>query len=121
MLLNVLLVGAGGFIGSSARYGASVLLRRFDAFGLPLATLSVNVSGCFLMGALWAHLERQSNPSSWVLFLATGVLGGFTTFSAFGLETVTLLQDRSFLLATLNVALSLVLGLGATVLGRAIG
>lgn len=108
----VLVVAFGGVVGSLGRYGVAVLLPHGRA-ELPVSTLLVNVVGCFLLGVLVAR--RPDAP--WLRpFLGTGVLGGFTTFSACALETDRLL-DRAPGLAVLYLALSLGLGLGAAALG----
>ncbi len=122
MVTNILLVGAGGFLGSIARYLVSILLVPAPATSsFPLSTLLVNVSGCFALGTLAGYIERSNTvPTNLVLFLAVGVLGGFTTFSAFGLETITLIRNHQIDFAIMNVSLSLILGLGAVWIGRSI-
>ena len=118
MLLNVILVGAGGFIGSVARYLIYLFMKPQNST-FPVGTLTVNVVGCFLIGLLAAYAERSLPArSSLMLFLSTGLLGGFTTFSAFGLETVTMIRDRQLTLAITYVFLSLLLGLSAVFLGK---
>lgn len=118
MLLNIILVGAGGFIGSVARYLIYLSMKPQNST-FPVGTLTVNVVGCFLIGLLAAYAERSLPArSSLVLFLSTGLLGGFTTFSAFGLETVTMIRDRQLTLAITYVFLSLLLGLSAVFLGK---
>ena len=113
-MLNVLLVAAGGALGSAARYGVSLLALRFIGTGFPAGTLAVNVLGCLAAGVAAARLDPLS---PWRTFLIGGVLGGFTTFSAFGLETRALGASTS---AALYVGLSLGLGLGAVWLGHAL-
>ena len=115
-----LIVGAGGFVGAILRYGVNALaVGRAGPF--PLGTLIVNVIGCFGLGLLAAWLdERQDLPVELRLALGTGVLGALTTFSTFGVETLDLMRAGEPRLALLNVALSLVLGLGAAFLGRAL-
>ena len=124
---DLLLVGAGGFLGSVARYAMSTAVAGGVAgkpvAGLPIAalpvgTLVVNALGCFTIGALAAFGERSGAWSESVrLFLFTGVLGGFTTFSAFGYETFALARDGRWSLAGANVLLQLVCGLLAVFLG----
>jgi CrcB protein len=118
MFLNMVFVGAGGFIGSVGRYLVYQLLRpHFSSF--PVSTLIINVLGCFLIGVFSGFAEKQAPVhASLVLFLIVGVLGGFTTFSAFGLETMDLIRAQQLTLAVLNILLSLVLGLGAVWIGR---
>lgn len=89
-----LLVGAGGALGAMGRYGASVLVMRAGYTGFPYATLIVNILGSLAMGLLVGGLARLT--PEWgreaQLFIATGLLGGFTTFSAFSLDAVTLME-----------------------------
>ncbi len=117
----VLIVGLGGFLGASARYLAGVFLHRRLGDAFPYGTLAVNVIGCFAIGVV-LHFsdDRATVGRDARLFLATGVLGGFTTFSAFGAETLSLLREGGFGPAALNIAANLLLGLAAVWLGRAI-
>ncbi len=115
MIKNILLVGLGGSIGSILRYVATILMsaKRF-----PYATLSVNIIGSFMIGVVLALSIRDENFSNnWKLFLATGICGGFTTFSAFTLENMQLLQNGKTGMAFLYIALSMVLGIAATFSG----
>lgn len=115
-----LLVGTGGFIGSVLRYwvgGYVQLLARDSLF--PIGTLAVNFLGCLLIGFLSQLAEDYGafNLETRTMVFA-GVLGGFTTFSTFGNETMSLLRDGQNLLAFGNIAGHLVLGLGGVWLGR---
>ena len=111
-----LAVALGGAAGSLARWQLGVWLRT--AGGFPYVTLLVNVSGSFLIGFLAAYCTRQA-PAEWLrLGLMTGVLGGFTTFSAFSLETLLLAKTQPGA-AALNIALNLGLSLAACVVGFA--
>ncbi len=115
MLKNLLLVGLGGSIGSMARYAASFLVRS-KLF--PYATLSVNIIGSFIIGLVFALSIKEAGLSNnWKLFLATGICGGFTTFSAFSLENMGLLQSGKIGMALTYIILSIVLGVTATFLG----
>ena len=116
-MANWLWVALGGALGATARYGVSTLLGRFAAASFPFATLAVNVLGCAVAGATIGWLERHPTPAPTRLFVVVGVLGGFTTFSAFGLETLALQRDGRSAAAFGNVALNLVLGLSATFVG----
>jgi len=111
------MVALGGALGASARYGVSSFVQRLGSAALPWGTLAVNVVGCACAGAAVGWLERHPTPSTLRLFLAVGVLGGFTTFSAFGVETLGLQRDGRMGAAFANVALNLVLGLAATFVG----
>jgi fluoride exporter len=112
---QILLVGLGGFLGSIARYklGGLVLHHTMD-WRFPLGTFVVNVLGCIVAGVLAGLVERHSlfSPDTRVL-LFTGLIGGFTTFSAFGVETVFLLRRGEMAIAFAYVALSLLCGFGA--------
>ena len=119
---NALVVGLGGFFGCIARYLTGVVvLRLFDPPVFPYATLIVNVVGCLLIGLLGGLAEdtRLISPEM-QLFLIVGLLGGFTTYSAFGYQTWTLARDGQMLLAVLNVSAHIILGLGAVWLGALI-
>ncbi len=116
MFMTFLHVALGGAIGASLRFGVGLWLARFAMPGLPVAVMSVNVIGSFVMGAfaVWS-LERgydALNP-----FVMTGILGGFTTFSAFSLEVLTLVERGDFAMALLYIALSVGLSIGALALG----
>lgn len=119
MFQQVLLVALGGALGSVLRYlcglgiNRSVLLAAF-----PWSTLAVNVMGCFIIGfAGGLGSSKQMLTEGGRLFLFTGILGGFTTFSAFGLETFYLLRNGQVILAVGNIALQVGVGLAAVVLG----
>jgi fluoride exporter len=110
---EMLLVGLGGFIGSVSRYKLSgLLLHHTLDWRFPLGTFIVNLLGCFVIGALagWAE-KHQLLTANVRLFLLPGVLGGFTTFSAFGFETFALMRRGESQMAVLYVALSVILGL----------
>lgn len=113
--MNILLVGLGGGLGAVLRYLLGLLLYPVGLV-FPVATLVVNVLGCFLIGFL------NSGPlsDSQRVFAMTGVLGGFTTFSAFGLETRLLVAAGRPGLAFLNVGLQLSLGLLACFIGASV-
>lgn len=115
MAQQILLVGLGGCIGSVARYLVSTWVQSRSASLFPFGTLAVNVLGCLLIGALMGlSVERESLSPNLRLLLVTGVLGGFTTFSAFGYETLALaLIEHQPWLALANVATEVVLGLAA--------
>ena len=119
-LRDLLLIGSGGFLGSIARYllSTAVGAGTVGRTAFPTGTLAVNVLGCFAIGALAAFGARTSPwTESGRLFLFTGVLGGFTTFSAFGLETFAMARDGRWGLAAANVVLQLACGLLAVAVG----
>lgn len=115
---GTLLVGLAGAFGAMSRYGVGLLAQRTLGTHFAYGTLLVNVVGCLLLGLL-LEIERSTQlvaPSLRLLF-AVGFLGAFTTFSAFGYETVRYLQTGETALAVLNVTANLVLGCGAVWLG----
>ncbi|HEY6260765.1 MAG TPA: fluoride efflux transporter CrcB [Nitrospiraceae bacterium] len=119
MMTKLILIGAGGFIGSVLRYviGGSVqTLSQSIAF--PYGTLAVNILGCFCIGFLSELLDtRTFIGTDTRAFLVVGVLGGFTTFSAFGNETMNLIRDGEAALALINIGAQVLLSLGAVWLG----
>lgn len=120
-MINILLVGAGGFIGSVLRYLVSGWVQQASrSVDFPFGTLAVNVIGCFVIGILAQLAEsRGVFTSESRLFVFTGLLGGFTTFSSFGNETLNLARDSQLMNAFANVSANLVIGLVAVWLGRA--
>jgi CrcB protein len=116
---SLLLVALGGALGSVTRFQLSGwVLHHFSDWRFPLGTFTVNVAGCLAAGLLAGLAEKHDLLSSDArLFLFTGILGGFTTFSAFGLETMFLIKRGDFLIAGSNVVLSVVAGLAALWLG----
>ena len=122
MLIHSLLVGAGGFLGAMLRYGTSVLvLRHWPGANFPWATFFVNLVGCLLIGVVAGFAESKVPLSSELrVFLMVGILGGFTTFSAFGFETFAMLRNEAYLSAVANVGLQVVLGVLLVWVGYAI-
>lgn len=114
-----LLVAAGGAVGSMARHGVNVAIHRWVGHPVPYATAVVNILGCAVIGVLAGLVS--AGTLRWGMgtrvFVFVGVLGGFTTFSSLGLDTLTLAHDGAFALALRNVAAQVVLGLGAVFLG----
>jgi len=119
----ILLVALGGAVGSVARYKMSswVLHHTLD-WRFPAGTFAVNVIGCLIAGLLAALAEKQDFLSADArLLIFTGLLGGFTTFSAFGLETMLLLKRGEWMIVSANVVLSVLAGLFALWLGMNLG
>ena len=118
-MIKLLLIGAGGFLGSILRYLISGSVQAASqSIAFPYGTLAVNVIGCFCIGFLSELADSRSLFSPDIrAFLIVGMLGGFTTFSAFGNETMNLLRDGEQALALMNVGAQIVLGLGAVWLG----
>ena len=110
-------IGLGSFIGGILRYGMAQGIQSRFLSAYPFGTLSVNLLGCLLIGIVYGLSEKGNLSPEWRLFLATGLLGGFTTFSAFSNETVSMLREGQFSPAILYVVASVVLGILATFLG----
>jgi len=120
-MLKLMLVFLGGGLGSVVRFGAGQLIARYTPTDLeprhwldlyPLATMLVNIVGCAIIGGAWAWaIARGQQSSPAMVFLVVGVLGGFTTFSSFGWETLELIQNQRVGMATVYVIMSLTLGL----------
>jgi len=111
-MYRTILIGLAGLIGTLLRYWLSGFVARHYGETFPWGTLIVNVLGCLVCGAVFNLTEERFlvDPTVRTVILI-GLLGGFTTFSSYGLQTFTLLRDGEFALATFNVAVSNVLGL----------
>ncbi len=113
-----LLAGAGGFVGAVSRFLLGGFVQRSVPTGFPLGTLAVNVVGCAAIGVVLGLADARGGLGDGLrAFLVVGVLGGFTTFSAFGADTVSLMRAGTPGMAALNVLLQLVLGVGAAAAG----
>lgn len=111
-------IGVGGAAGAMLRYGMGQLAELLFGKGFPYGTLSVNVLGSLLIGLCYVLLvERAGVSEAWRLGLIVGVLGAFTTFSSFSLETLQLVDHSSLLLAFVNVLANVLLCLAACMLG----
>lgn len=111
---NILIVGIGGMIGTILRYLAGYLIRH-DSY--PYATFVVNILGSFAIGAIMGVAARQEGFGNWRLFLATGICGGFTTFSAFAWENMQFLQQQRYVPFAVYAGSSIILGLAAVTAG----
>jgi CrcB protein len=110
--LNLLAIALGGAIGSVARYLLSTFVLRMSGTLFPLGTFVVNVIGCLVFGAIaGATTQRVELTPATRLFLLTGILGGFTTFSSYAFESFVLVRDGQILWAAMNVAGQVVAGL----------
>ena len=119
-MVNVLLVAAGGALGASLRYGVVHVVKPHSP-GFPTGTLLVNLAGCMVIGLLAGLWGAGIAPGDRLkLFVFTGVLGGFTTFSSFGLETLQLMRDGRVLAAIGYVVACNVLGLALAAGGMAL-
>ncbi len=116
----VLLIGSGSFIGGISRYLISQFIHSRFLSAFPFGTMAVNIIGCLLIGLVYGISEKSNMTQELRLFLATGILGGFTTFSAFSNETVGMLRDGQFLFASVYVSASVILGIAATFIGIAL-
>ncbi len=118
-MMNVMVIGIGGFVGAVTRYGIAVWIGQRWGRSFPLGTFVINVSGSFLIGLLMTLMaERFTEDPQWRLLLVVGFLGAYTTFSTFEYETGALLKDGEWLFAGLNVVLSVIVGFIALKLGE---
>jgi CrcB protein len=109
---HFLLVFVGAGVGGALRHGVNAAALRFFGSAFPYGTLAVNIAGSLVMGVLTGWFALKADPGlEWRLFLATGVLGGFTTFSAFSLDTVLLWERGQFWHAGLYVLVSVSLSI----------
>jgi fluoride exporter len=122
-MVRMFLVGAGGFIGTILRYMVNLGLEQWTyRAGFPFATFMVNFLGCLVIGFLSHFAESEDVFTRDArAFIFVGLLGGFTTFSSFGNETVALFRGHREMFAVINIASHLVFGLGAVWLGRFLG
>lgn len=115
---NFLSIGLGGAIGAISRYCLGNIITKIYGSSFPYGTFCINITGCFLMGLLMTIIVDKGMLSpGWRLFLCVGVLGGFTTFSSFSYETLTLLQEGNLLYSILYAGGSVVLGVLAAFMG----
>jgi CrcB protein len=117
VIATLIAVAGGGAAGALGRYGLSVWVQRGLGMGFPWGTLAVNVVGSFLMGGLAAALQRGAVPPEVQALAAVGILGSFTTFSAFSLETIQLLHEGAWARALAYIGVSVGVGLLAVVAG----
>ena len=122
-MLNFLLVAVGGAAGSVARYAVGIQATRAFGTGWPYGTFIANVAGGLCMGLLVALLAHRggADQERWRVLLGVGVLGGFTTFSAFSLETALMIERRQTLTAAVYAAASFALSVSALFAGMQIG
>ena len=118
MIRTLLLIAFGGGIGSALRYLTSVVVQKYYANVFPLATLLTNVLGCFIIGILMGLFEKNQVVTSDLKWLfVTGFCGGYTTFSTFGYENISLFQNNNSALAFLYIGGSVFMGLFAVWMG----
>jgi CrcB protein len=110
-------IGLGGLLGTLCRYGLTTWVEQRAVSPFPYGTVVINLAGCFLAGLLFPLLEQASVAPELRLAVFTGFLGGFTTFSAYGLQTVALANGGMVSMAALNVVVSNVAGLALVWIG----
>ena len=116
--MNLLLIAVGGALGAVSRFLLGNAVNKAMGSALPFGTFVINVAGCFAMGLLMTLIvDRELLPAAWRLFLCVGFLGGFTTFSSFGYETLMLLAEGRLLAVLAYVGCSVGLGLVAAAVG----
>ncbi len=116
-MLRFFVIGLGGAIGAILRYIVGGLDYRFSNGVFPVSTLVVNVSGSLAIGFLWGIVDRFAISPNMRLFIFIGILGGYTTFSTFSLETFNLARDGEYRIAFFNMAFSVALSVGAVFVG----
>jgi CrcB protein len=121
MFKTIILVGIGGGIGSICRYLLGYLAGRHFNLVFPYGTLSINLLGSLIIGIVYGLAFKNIVSEDWRIFLATGFCGGFTTFSSFAFENVTLIQEGEIGLMLLYSAVSLIAGLLLTYAGLLLG
>lgn len=114
-MITILYVGAGGFLGSVLRYLIGEYLQGKGTGGFPIGTLSVNIIGCFIIGLVYALASKGQVGTDWKLFLATGLCGGFTTFSAFSNDILLLFKTGNTLQGIIYLSISVIAGVLATI------
>ncbi len=120
-MLNIIIVGLGGFIGAIARYAIGLWIGQKWGRSFPLGTFVVNVSGSFFIGLLMIFFtERFMLNPQWRLLLVVGFLGSYTTFSTFEYETGALIKDGQWLVALMNITFSVIAGFIALKAGELI-
>lgn len=121
MIKSILIVGAGGFVGTALRYLVNVICRQAFNSDFPVATFIVNIVGSLLIGMIFGIAEKtELLTNAQILLLATGFCGGFTTFSAFANETFLLGSEGNWAISGIYLAASIVMGIAAVWVGRAI-
>ena len=110
--MNLILVFIGGGIGAVLRYLLQLVIGKADGNSFPMATFMANLIGCLAIGILAGMFQKYKFSDTYNLFIITGILGGFTTFSSFGLEFMQLISNKFFLLAIWYCLLTNILGLG---------
>jgi CrcB protein len=120
-IYKILLVGLGGSLGSMLRYvSAKTIDAKINSI-FPYGTFTVNIVGSFVIGVVYALAMRKTGSDNWSVFLGAGFCGGFTTFSAFALENLNLINQKMFSTSIIYISVSILLGLLAVAAGTVIG
>jgi CrcB protein len=118
LIKTSLLIAGGGFIGTLLRFLATECLNKYSAAAFPIGTVVVNLIGCLLIGILAGFFsDRLTTDSNLFLFLTIGCLGGFTTFSAFAIESQVFIQNGEFLKLTVYISIQVLIGILLAALG----
>lgn len=120
-MYHLLLIGLGGALGALLRHGLSGLVHQWAGTSFPWGTLTVNLTGCLAIGVLWTLAEEGYVGPSASAFIFVGVLGAFTTFSSYGLETIQLLREGDLWPAIWNLTLSNGIGIPLALVGLTLG
>lgn len=118
--MDFFIIAVAGSFGALSRYGIYLLSKNVVGSQFPWATLVINMAGCFLAGFLMG-LSTSSPNKHFYSLISVGFIGSFTTFSALGVETILLLENKNIPSAILNVSLNLILGIGLIFIGRGLG
>ena len=117
MAFKLLAISMGGVIGALLRYGTGGAVHKFLQADFPYGTLFINLSGCLVIGFLWGLFERFNFSSNLRLFVFIGILGSFTTFSSYGIETFNLIRDGEMRAGLLNILFNNVFGISFVFIG----
>src|SRR5437879_3875037 len=117
MLKILALIGTGSFIGGISRYLFGQFVHKYFPVVFPYGTLAVNIIGCFLIGVIFGLTDKGMVTLQWRFFLATGFCGGFTTFSTFAYENISLFNEKEYFYMFIYMASSFAIGLAATYIG----
>lgn len=118
MLKTLFIIGTGGFLGSIARYLTQIMVERYLHSSFPWGTFVANIAGSFIIGVVYALSERGNLLSPEIrMFMAVGFCGGFTTFSSFAYNNLTMISENNYFQLMANIGLSLFLGISAVFLG----
>ena len=116
-MIKILAVALGGAIGSTGRYLTSLAVESYSSSRFPYETLAANLIGCFLIGLLWGYFERVTISNEFGLFLFTGILGGYTTFSTFARENIQFIKAGEPFSALSYILISNLIGLSLVAAG----